>query len=62
MTDVQECCPLERLYQEQFRNSQRHLEELKRRVERLEAVLSRAMFLLVGNLAGVAAMLLQQLL
>jgi len=62
MTEAQECCPLERVYQEQFRNSTYCLAELKQRVERLEGVLSRAMLLLVANLAGVALMLLQQVL
>lgn len=52
----------ERLYELQFENLNRDLNEVKDRVKSLEAALARGVMLLVANLAGVAIMLAQQLL
>ena len=54
-------CPYEMAYDVQFRNLIGDLNELKDRVGRLEATLTRGMFLLVANLAGVVMMLAQNL-
>ncbi|MBI5093492.1 MAG: hypothetical protein HZB26_13755 [Candidatus Hydrogenedentes bacterium] len=51
----------ERLYQLQFENLNRDLNELKDRVKSLEVALARGVMLLVANLAGVVIMLAQQI-
>ncbi len=62
MNQSAEHCPLERMYEAEFRHLTRNLSELKARVQRLESALTRGLFLLVANLAGVVTMLVRQLL
>jgi len=52
----------ERLYELQFENLNRDLNEVKDRVKSLEAALARGVMLLVANLAGVVIMLVEQIL
>jgi hypothetical protein len=52
----------ERLYELQFENLNRDLNEVKDRVKSLEVALARGVMLLVANLAGVVIMLAEQIL
>jgi hypothetical protein len=55
-----EPCAYERVAAVEFRNLNADIEEVRDRVERLEAVLSRGINLLIANLVGVLLMLAQQ--
>jgi hypothetical protein len=55
-----EPCAYERVAAVEFRNLNADIEEVRDRVERLEAVLSRGINLLIANLVGVVLMLAQQ--
>ena len=55
-----EHCAYERVAAVEFRNLNADIEEVRDRVERLEAVLSRGINLLTANLVGVVLMLAQQ--
>ncbi|MFM1920470.1 MAG: hypothetical protein RLZZ303_2104 [Candidatus Hydrogenedentota bacterium] len=57
-----EPCAYERVAAVEFRNLNADLLELRERVARVEAAMTRGMHLLVANLAGVVVMLAQQLL
>jgi hypothetical protein len=59
--EQKEACRYEMVYDVQFRHLQGELGELKARVQRLEAAISRGVMLLVANLAGVVATLAQLL-
>lgn len=61
MTEQCNPCPYERAYTVQFRNMESDFEEIKARVQRLEATLARGVMLLVANLAGVVMTLWQLL-
>lgn len=52
----------ERLYELQFENLNRDLNEVKDRVKSLEVALARGVMLLVANLAGVVTVLAEQIL
>jgi len=56
-----ERCRYEQVYAVQFKSLTDGLNELKDRVQRLEATLARGVLLLVANLAGVVVMLVQAL-
>ncbi len=55
-----EPCAYERVAAVEFRSLNADIEEVRDRVERLEAVLSRGINLLIANLVGVVLMLAQQ--
>ncbi|MFO7974866.1 MAG: hypothetical protein R6V12_09555 [Candidatus Hydrogenedentota bacterium] len=61
MPDDNETCPYKVVHEIQWRTLREDLGELKARVQRLETTLSRGVTLLIANLAGVIALLLQQL-
>ena len=62
MKEGTEMCRYEMAYSVQFQNLKDDLTELKARVQRLELTLTRGTMLLLANLAGVATMLVEQLL
>jgi hypothetical protein len=61
MPDENETCPYKVVHDLQWRTLREDLRELKARVQRLETTLARGVTLLIANLAGVIALLLQQL-
>ncbi|MEA3364086.1 MAG: hypothetical protein U9Q79_00475 [Candidatus Hydrogenedentes bacterium] len=61
MPDENETCPYKVVHDLQWRTLREDLGELKARVQRLETTLARGVTLLIANLAGVIALLLQQL-
>lgn len=54
-------CPIERVFELEYRNLRGGLDEVKSRVQRLETAAARGVMLLVANLAAVIAVLAQQL-
>lgn len=61
MTDCaqESYCAMDMVYEEKFGHVASELAELKRRIEKVEATLSRGVSLLVANLAGIIVILLE---
>ncbi len=62
MTPNCEDCPTREVHEVEFRLLDGKLRDVKERVEKLEAAMTRGLMLLVANLAGIAISLAQQVL
>lgn len=52
-------CAMDMVYEEKFGHFASELADLKQRIEKVEATLSRGVSLLVANLAGIIVILLE---